>query len=509
MTTITDPLVRDPATAARGRWLMLIVLLAGQFMALLDVTIVNVAMPTIGRTLHASGAELQLVVAGYTVSYAMMLITGARLGDLYGRRRVFLAGVAIFTLASLACGIAPGIGVLIGARFVQGAGAAAMMPQIISVIQVRFEGAARARALSAYTAVLSSGAVAGQVVGGLLVTANLFGQTWRPVFLVNVPIGLAVLALVPRVVPRDEAGRGLAGGSGGVVPPRQHRQLDLAGLAIAVPAVFLVVLPLMLGHQENWPGWVFACIALGLVLATVFVRVERRIADRGGDPLLNLAVLRAPGLVPGLAAVAVLMITYGGFLFSFALHLQGGLGDSALRAGLTFAPCAVVFGACGYFWRRLPAAWHHLLAPLGCLAAVGGYLAVANVLRSGGSGGAPLQAGLIVTGAALALGFSPLVTYALVRVPRRHAADASGLLTTTIQLGQAVGVATFGSLFLTLDTGRGATSAVSGHALAITMSWLAAAMLLAVAAGIPLARTVAAARRSAAAGGLALSLAGD
>jgi MFS family permease len=505
MTTITDPRLRDPATAARGRWLMLIVLLAGQFMALLDVTIVNVAMPTIGRTLHASGAELQLVVAGYTVSYAMMLITGARLGDLYGRRRVFLAGVVVFTLASLTCGIAPGIGVLIGARFVQGAGAAAMMPQIMSVIQVRFDGAARARALSAYTAVLSSGFVAGQVVGGVLVTANLFGQTWRPVFLVNVPIGLAVLALVPRVVPRDEAGHALAGGSGGVVPPRQHRrQLDLAGLAIAVPAVFLVVLPLMLGHQENWPEWVFACIGLGLVLATVFVSVERRIADRGGDPLLNLAVLRAPGLVPGLAAVAVLMITYGGFLFSFALHLQGGLGDSALRAGLTFAPCALVFGACGYFWRRLPAAWHHLLAPLGCLVAVGGYLAVASVLRSGGSGGAPLQAGLIVTGAALALGFSPLVTHALVRVPLRHAADASGLLTTTIQLGQAVGVATFGSLFLTLDTGRGTTtsttSAVSGHALAITMSWLAATMLLAVAAGIPLARTVAAARRSAAAG---------
>jgi MFS family permease len=489
MTTTTGPLVRDPATAARGRWLMLIVLLAGQFMALLDVTIVNVAMPTIGRSLHASGAELQLVVSGYTVSYAMMLITGARMGDLYGRRRMFLAGVAIFTLASLACGIAPGIGVLIGARFVQGVGAAAMMPQIMSVIQVRFDGAARARALSAYTAVLSSGFVAGQVIGGLLVTANLFGQTWRPVFLVNVPIGLAVLALVPRVVPREAPG------------PR-HRQLDLAGLAIAVPAVFLVVLPLMLGHQENWPWWVFACIAVGLVLSAVFVEMERRIADRGGDPLLNLAVLRAPGLVPGLAAVAVLMITYGGFLFSFALHLQAGLGDSALRAGLTFAPCALVFGACGYFWRRLPASWHHLLAPLGCLVAAGGYLAVASVLRSGGPGGVPLQAGLIVTGAALALGFSPLVTHALVRVPLRHAADASGLLTTTIQLGQAVGVATFGSLFLTLDTDGGtATPAVSGHALAVTMSWLAAAMLLGVVAGIPLARTAAAARRSPAAEG--------
>ena len=489
MTTTTGPLVRDPGTAARGRWLMLTVLLAGQFMALLDVTIVNVAMPTIGRSLHASGAELQLVVSGYTVSYAMMLITGARMGDLYGRRRMFLAGVAVFTLASLACGIAPGIGVLIGARFVQGVGAAAMMPQIMSVIQVRFDGAARARALSAYTAVLSSGFVAGQVIGGLLVTANLFGQTWRPVFLVNVPIGLAVLALVPRVVPREAPG------------PRR-RQLDLAGLAIAVPAVFLVVLPLMLGHQENWPWWVLACIAVGLVLSAVFVGVQRRIANRGGDPLLNLAVLRAPGLVPGLAAVAVLMITYGGFLFSFALHLQAGLGDSALRAGLTFAPCALVFGACGYFWRRLPASWHHLLAPLGCLVAVGGYLAVASILRSGGPGGVPLQAGLIVTGAALALGFSPLVTYALVGVPLRHAADASGLLTTTIQLGQAVGVATFGSLFLTLDTDRGtATPAVSGHALAVTMSWLAAAMLLGVVAGIPLARTVAAARRSAGAEG--------
>ena len=142
----------------------------------------------------------------------MLLITGARMGDLYGRRRMFLAGVAVFTAASLICGIAPGIGVLIAARFVQGAGAAAMMPQIMSVIQVRFDGAARARALSAYTAVLSSGFVAGQVIGGVLVTANLFGEAWRPVFLVNVPIGLVVLALVPRAVPRDVPGHGASAG---------------------------------------------------------------------------------------------------------------------------------------------------------------------------------------------------------------------------------------------------------------------------------------------------------
>jgi hypothetical protein len=292
-----------------------------------------------------------------------------------------------------------------------------------------------------------------------------------------------VLALVPRVMPAD-------------APSGSRRRLDLLGLAVAVPAVFLIVLPLMLGHQERWPSWVFGCLAGGLALAFVFVLVERRIADRGGDPLLNLAVLRAPGLVSGLVAVAVLMITYGGFLFSFALHLQAGLGDSALRAGLTFAPCALVFGACGYFWRRLPASSHHLLAPLGCLVAVGGYAAVALVLRSGGQGGLALQVALVVTGASLALGFSPLVTHALVRVPLHQAGDASGLLTTTIQLGQAVGVATFGSLFLTLDSGGAVSGAAgaSGHALAVTLGWLAAAMVFAVLAGAALARTAAASR---------------
>jgi hypothetical protein len=176
----------------------------------------------------------------------------------------------------------------------------------------------------------------------------------------------------------------------------------------------------------------------------------------------------------------------------FALHLQAGLGDSALRAGLTFAPCAGVFGLCGYFWRRLPSGLHHLLAPLGSLVAVGGYAWVALVLHAGGRGGIVLQLALVVTGAALALGFSPLVTHALVRVPLPQAADASGLLTTTIQLGQAIGVATFGSLFLTLDSARGPV--VSGHALAVTLGWLAAAMVLGAAAGIPLARTVAAVR---------------
>ncbi len=478
MTTTSESILRPPGLApggGRGRWIMLAVLLAGQFMALLDVTIVNVAMPTIGRTLHASGAELQLVVSGYTVSYAMLLITGARLGDLRGRRRMFLAGVATFTISSAICGFAPTIGILIAARFVQGAGAAATMPQIMSVIQARFSGPARARALSAYSAVLASGFVAGQVLGGALVNADLFGSQWRPVFLVNVPIGLAVLALAPRVVPRDE--------------PAGARRLDLTGLAIAVPAVFAIVLPLMLGHQEHWPAWVLACIGGGLVLAAAFVVTERRIAARGGDPLLNLRVLSAPGLAAGLLAVTFLMVTYGAFLFSVALQLQTGLGESALRAGLTFAPCAIAFGLCGFFWRRLPERIHHLLTPGGCLVAVVAYVAIGLDLASGTRGGPQLQVALVVLGASLALGFSPLVTHSLVHVPVRDAADASGLFTTTLQLGQAVGVATFGSVFLTLAAGP--RPHASAHALAVTLYWLALLIAVGAAAAIPLTRAVA------------------
>src|SRR5919198_1926738 len=218
MTATTSPTIAaDADSTERRRWLMLAVLITGQFMALLDVTIVNVAIPTIHARLHASGSALQLVVAGYTVSYAMLLITGARLGDLLGHRNLFLAGLGTFTAASLACGLAPGTGALVTARLVQGAGAAAMVPQILSVIQRQFSGAARTRALGVYTATLASGAVFGQVVGGLLVSANLLGASWRPVFLVNVPVGVVAAGLVPRLVPADHVPGG--------------RPLDLAGLA--------------------------------------------------------------------------------------------------------------------------------------------------------------------------------------------------------------------------------------------------------------------------------------
>ena len=371
MTTLDLARPRDRAAAAPPgrRWLMLAVLLGGQFMALLDAFVVNVAMPSIGADLHASGAALQLVVGGYSAAYAMLLITGARLGDLYGRRRMYLLGVVVFTAASLACGLAPDSGLLILARCVQGAAAAVLVPQILSVIQMRFTGAARATALSAWGLVLATGAVVGVILGGLLVSADLLGAGWRPVFLINVPLGVLVAVLVPRVVPAD--------------PPRARhtgpgaRRLDLRGLAIAAPAVCLIVLPLVLGRELGWPAWTLACVAAGLLLAGAFAGYERAVAARGGDPLLNLGVLRAPGLAAGLGTLLAVMAGYGGLLFVFTLHLQAGLGQSALRAGLSYVPLAGMFGLVGYFWRRLPARVHPVLVPAGLALVAVAYLGIA------------------------------------------------------------------------------------------------------------------------------------
>jgi MFS family permease len=468
-------------TTSRASWLMLAVLLAGQFMCIIDVLVTNVAMPSIAASLHASGASLQLVVGGYTIAYAMLLITGARLGDRYGRRRTYLAGVLIFTTASLACALAPDSQVLIAFRLVQGAGAAVLVPQVFSIIQLNFNGPARARALSAYAAVLSAGAVTGLVLGGVVVTADLFGTGWRPVFAINVPIGIVLAAAVPRLVPPDEASTGApVGGRDGQSAGGRAGQLDLAGLAAAACVVLLIVLPLVLGPEEGWPAWGFGCVAAGAVLAAGFVLIERRVAARGGDPLLNLAVLRAPALPSGLVTLAATQIGYGGLLFAYTLHLHAGLGESALRAGLSYLPFAAVFGLAGYNWRRLPAAARRVLVPAGLTVGILAYLALAAGLHADIS--ALTWTGLAAVGLGLGLSVSPLLTQSLTHVPAALAADASGLLTTTVQLGQLLGVAAIGSVYLSrASSGSGHTApsaassaAASSAAMSGTACWLAA-----------------------------------
>jgi len=444
-----------------GHWLMLAVLLLGQFMCIIDVLVTNVAMPSIAASLHASGASLQLIVGGYTVAYAMLLVTGARLGDRYGRRRLYLAGVLVFTAASLACALAPDSQALIAFRLVQGAGAAVLVPQVFSIIQLTFTGQARARALSAYGAVLSAGAVAGLVLGGIVVNADLLGTGWRPVFAINVPIGIVLAIAVPRLVPPDEPASG---------PPRK---LDLAGLAAAAASVLLIVLPLVLGREAGWPAWCPGCVTAGLVLAGCFVLIERRVAARGGDPLLNLAVLRARALPSGLVTLAATQIAYGGLLFTYTLHLQAGLGQSALRAGVSYLPMAAVFGLTGYHWRRLPATARRFVVPAGLATGAAAYLTVAVGLHA--RTGALTWIGLAGVGLGLGLSVSPLLTQSLTHVPAARAADASGLLTTTVQLSQLLGVVAIGSVYLSGAT-RQAASAGAMSATAGAMSASAGAM---------------------------------
>jgi MFS family permease len=414
----------------------LAIVLTGQIMAIVDTNIVNVAVPAMHATLGASGAGLQLIVAGYTIAYAVLLITGARLGDILGHRRVFLAGVALFTLASLGCGLAPTTGVLVALRFVQGIGAATMIPQVLSLIQRTYTSPApRARAMSLYATVISGGAVLGQVLGGLLVSADLFGSSWRPVFLVNVPVGLAVLGF-GRLLP--------AGRFDGV------RTLDLPGLAVLTPAVFALVLPLVLGQPLGWPLWGWILLAAAVALFTLLGRVEHRVAARGGQPILPRSLLGLPGMIAGLGGLFASMVVFGGWLFGLALELQDGLGESPLRAGLTFVPCGIAFAIVSLNWRRLPARYHERLPMIGFVVNGAGLVWAGLLLHSGGDGGVLLYVALAVSGGGMAGAFGALMGRVLSRVPVSIAADASGVIVTVNQLGIVVGIATFGSLYLNL-----------------------------------------------------------
>jgi MFS family permease len=444
--------------------LLLGLLLLGQFMALLDVAVVNVAAPSIRTDLDASGSSLQLVISGYTITYAVLLITGARLGERFGFGRVFQTGLAVFTASSLACGLAPNVEFLVGFRLLQGIGAALLVPQVVSLIQRTFVGPARVRALGAYTAVIASGMVVGQVVGGLLVTADLFGESWRPVFLINVPIGVVLMVAGARELPIFE---------------RVHRALDLVGLILLSAAVLLLVVPLVLGHEQHWPlrGWLM--LAASALCLIAFVLVERRIAERDGSPLIRDRVLTSPGLAASVTAIFLIMAGVGGFMFSFALHLQSGLGDSALRAGLTFAPMAFGFGLAGLWWRRLPARWHSWIPGPALLFGAAGYVVIGRAISDGQSVSLGLELLMLVMGLGGGAAYGQLFGSALSRVRVQDAADASGVMVTLIQLGNVVGVAVFGSLYLGAVNQPG-NPADSGHALRLAL--VGAAIVFAAAA---------------------------
>ena len=428
------------------------------------MTIVNVATPSIHASLGASGAALQLVVGGYLIAVAMLLITGARLGQAYGYRRAFLAGVCVFTLSSLACGLAPDPAVLIVARVVQGAGAGVMFPQTFTGIQLHFAGADRIRAIGRYAMSLSAGAVSGQILGGVLVSANVAGLGWRVVFLVNVPVGVLAVVCALRFLPADDARR---------------VRLDLKGVTLLSASVLLLILPLTLGQSAGWPAWAWVCLAASGPGIICFAKVERRVAA----PLLNMHLLNLPVVRWGLITGAVATSTYYALMFVLAQYLQGALGFSPVASGLTLVPWVAAFGLAGQLVRRLPPSRWLPVAGCGLLAVAFAGACAALLAGVGGAAGGPswrtaavLAPLLGIGGLGLGIEFATLIGRMTAAVEPKYAPDISGVSSTVIQIGGSIGVAAVGALYLgqVRDPGHAFAAATAAMAALAVVALLAA-----------------------------------
>ncbi|WP_231618684.1 MFS transporter [Nonomuraea sp. SBT364] len=421
-----------PVSAGR-RAPMLAVLLTGQIMASMDGSIVSVAADTIGADLNAGGTAIQLIVSGYLLTTGVLLVTCARIGDMLGHRRAFLLGLGWFTGASLLCGLAPDATVLVLARVAQGMGAALLTPQIFALIHLHYDGAARRRAIGSYSMVLALGVALGQVVGGLVVGADLLGLSWRPVFLVNIPVGLVLLVVGPRVLPDRRT--------------RERARLDLAGVAVLSAAMTALIVPLIFGPELGWPVWAWISPAAGAGLLAGFLRHERR----ARDPLLDLAALRPAGVRPGLAACWIVMGCYTVFLLTLTLHLQSALGFTPLAAGLAFVPYALGFGTLSLTWSRYPAGLRAALpiaGPLG-FAAGAGLLVLSQRFQWHPLATVPL---LALAGAGHAAGYSPLIARITSLVEPRLASAISALNAMGPVLAGVTAVAGLGSVYFAAPT---------------------------------------------------------
>lgn len=429
------PVPAAPAPSGWRYWATLLVVLATTFLVTLDFFIVNVAIPSIQAGLSASGAQIQLVIAGYGLSYAAGLITFGRLGDLYGRRRMFALGVAAFTLASAACGLAPTGGALIAARVAQGLAAAAMAPQAIAMLGIVYTGPARARAFAANALAAGLAAVLGQLIGGLLIWWDADGLSWRLCFLINLPVGVAALLVGLRVMPESRA------------PVRAR--LDVAGAVLVAAGLVAAVLPLVEGRQRGWPLWSGLCLAAAAVLLLAFWAHQRRLTARGGAPLVDTDLFRVRSFRVGLAIVLCYYAAMGAFFLVMALYLQQGHGVGALTSGLVLTAMGVGFFVTSLRGPSLAARLgRQVLAVGAALLAVGWALlaAVAGVI--GVTGPVALAAPpLFVAGLGMGLIMAPLSSTALLGLPGRHAGAAAGTLATALQVGSAVGVAAIGIVF--------------------------------------------------------------
>jgi EmrB/QacA subfamily drug resistance transporter len=425
-------------TTIPHRGLAIGILLFASFMDLLDVTIVQVALPSIGADLGASDAQLEWIVSGYMLAFAVALITGGRLGDLYGRRRIFLVGIAGFTLSSAAAAAAWSGDVLVATRIVQGLFAALMVPQLLASVQAFFSPRERAPMYGLIGGVAGLAAVAGPVLGGWLVDADLWGLGWRSVFLINIPVGIAIFALAARFVPETRS-------------PRPMR-LDVPGVALLSAVVLAFMVPLVEGQTLGWPVWLWIPVAVGAALLVVFVAYSRRRMRRDGSALLPMPLFADRGFSAGIVTQAAFQGALNAFTLPFIIYLQVGLGFDALTAGLNLL--AFSLGAMLGTGAVIP-----LVARLGKVLVTAGSVIIAvsvlwvfAVVSDTGAAFTGWAAvwPMALAGVGLALLVIPLVDVALATVPIADAGAASGAYSTFQQLGAAAGVAVSTTVFFTI-----------------------------------------------------------
>ncbi|MEU1281932.1 MFS transporter, partial [Streptomyces sp. NPDC005805] len=465
-----------PVTRSRGA---LAILLTTSFMGILDVLIVNVAAPSIQRDLNAGFADVQLVISGYVLAYAVGLTTGGRLGDSHGKRRLLRIGLVAFALLSAACAAAPTVGVLVVCRFAQGFAAALMLPQVLALIQDILPKAERPRAVALYAATLGLGAVVGQIVGGLLIRADVLGLGWRAVFLVNVPVGLLAAALAPRFIPETRARRA---------------PLDVPGLLLTAAAMSLLIFPLIQAGSQGRPRWILAGCAGAAVALRLLWPVERRRHAAGRAVLLPPPLLRQRRFRTGLAAALFFYAGNYGLFLLLAYVFQDGLRLTPLASGVAFLPLGAGFAAASVAGRRLADRHGPVVLLWGTATMVLGYAVLVVTLVTGPASSGATQAlvmapALLVSGVGQGLVSAPLIATVLAGVRREDAGAGSGIVLTVNQLASAVGVAVCGALFTALlgaDPQVGAAPADAFLSALTGCAWLLLA--LAVVTGVLLRR---------------------
>jgi EmrB/QacA subfamily drug resistance transporter len=433
----TSPAPRPTATETgiRHRWLILAVMLTAEIMDLLDSTVVNVAGPSLERELGATPTALQWIIGGYPLALGAGLILGGRLGDRFGRRRLFLLGLIGFTVASLACAVAPTIGTLIAFRLIQGAFGALLLPQGLGLIREAFPPEELGKAFAVFGPVFGLGGILGPIIGGGLIQADLFGLGWRTVFLVNVPIGIAAAVLAWRMLPRVAADRNL--------------KIDLGGAAIIVLASGLIVYPLIQGQQAGWPMWTWICLVAGVLGYGLFVLQQRRLGARGGTPLVKASIFAHRAYTVGLAGIALFFAGMIGVQLILTLFLQLGEQFSAGAAGLGNIPLAVGSGIGGAISGALLAdKLGRRVLQVGALIQLVGAVVIWLTLGSGKDFSIwHLVPGLVVAGMGTGLVIAALFNILLAAVADDEVGSASGVLSAVQSIASSVGVAVFGSVF--------------------------------------------------------------